>query len=93
MKLVKATIPMCPKCDGELIEYLSESYCCPTCGDECLYVIDDPDWGYYLPDIGGVVTRINDAANDIDAKGFGHLEQGHFVEWLRTMASRLRGEK
>lgn len=48
--LVKAKIPMCPKCKVEL-EYLNigELFVCPTCGRQtnCYF---QPDWGHYAPD-------------------------------------------
>jgi hypothetical protein len=56
MKLIRATIPMCPNCGTKMEPVTGQHYlCCPGCDST-----EIPDYGYYAPDIAGVVAEIRD---------------------------------
>lgn len=96
MKLIRATVPMCPECKIRLYwEWEDESHDqgegrCPQCKALWfLYGLDHPDWGVYIPDVEAVALDMDSHARFMDS-GECNPPTSYV---LRSWARRLRGEK
>ena len=64
-KLIRAIIPMCTKC-GAVLYTNGEWYSCTKCGGRFGLSWPDPYWGYYPPNVSGVVTKLRGLADRHD---------------------------
>ncbi|KKN87494.1 hypothetical protein LCGC14_0259490 [marine sediment metagenome] len=87
-KLTRATVPMCGKCEGEMIENVAKRgsfvYRCLVCGDN---TYGPRYWGYYPVDVAGVVTDLR-----FIAKSWREMGQEDTADHYDGMADRLEGK-
>jgi hypothetical protein len=82
MKLVRAEIPMCPECGAEVEPEISMT--CPECMANMIFL----HYGYYAPDVSGVVEKLRDISYGEDDRLSVYLTAGE----ARNMADRLEGK-
>ena len=80
-KLERATVPMCTECGAELIGFPQTQEC--GCGSW----VNQPDYGYYAPDVAGVVAALRDItfAEVVD-------HPAGIIAELTVLADRLEGK-
>ena len=85
-KLTRATVPMCPKkeCGCELQLAPGDNLQCPHCGyvDDGRY--EAPVWGYYPPDVSGVVADMQDAADAL-VEGDWSCRVRDLLDWIKQL--------
>jgi len=77
-KLKRATVPMCPECGGECEQQGEAVFDC-RCGKSWSF----PDWGYYAPDVSGVVAEMQEAI----ANGNG-AHDGQLDRWINRLGGK-----
>jgi hypothetical protein len=92
MKLVRATIPMCPECGAELSHRQAEDM---VPHDGCRVIIGNhyarPDYGYYAPDVSGVVAASKALLLCWQDGSFTEMYMSH-MNTLRKELAKLEGK-
>ncbi len=91
-KLTRARVPMCPECGEEMVQLTrwpateAPRYGCDTCLEGS--AAHNPDWGYYKPDVEGVVRQLR------GLRGFIEEETGEtmYTKEIGVLADELEGK-
>lgn len=84
-KLIRATVPMCPRCNGEMNYRLpTGQYKCIQCG--CYY--HNPPFGYYAPDVAGVVAEMRAAIVEMDNDCHACAKARTLQPWADTLEGK-----
>ena len=89
-KLTRTEIPMCPECGEEPWVVLASAVgtlCCDRC--EGVWGPDEVHWGYYAPDVAGVVADLkHQLSQPLNNDGYLDVTIG----FLTNILDRLEGK-